>query len=111
MPCGASGCDQLPVRTIERSTTNSWKVRDWRVHRGGLLKTREALKAAILIILRAYKRFISPLLPGACRFEPTCSEYMAQAIEKNGILRGVYLGFKRLMRCHPFCDGGLDPVP
>ncbi len=69
------------------------------------------MKAVILWILRAYKRYISPWLPTACRFEPTCSEYMYQAIEKKGVLRGLYFGIRRLLRCHPFCAGGFDPVP
>ena len=68
------------------------------------------MQALILFLLRAYKRLISPLLPSACRYEPTCSEYMFQAVEKYGAMRGVWLGFKRLMRCHPFHEGGFDPV-
>jgi hypothetical protein len=63
-----------------------------------------------LKILRIYKRWISPMLPSACRFYPTCSEYMMEAIEKHGVLRGVGLGARRLLRCHPFCEGGFDPV-
>jgi putative membrane protein insertion efficiency factor len=69
------------------------------------------MKAAILLILRSYKRYLSPLIPASCRFEPTCSLYMYQAIEKKGVSRGIFLGFRRLLRCHPFCRGGLDPVP
>jgi putative membrane protein insertion efficiency factor len=69
------------------------------------------MKTAILWILRVYKRYISPLIPAACRFEPTCSVYMYEAIEKKGVMRGLYLGVKRLIRCHPFCAGGFDPVP
>ncbi len=69
------------------------------------------MKGAILWLLRGYKRYISPLLPNACRFEPTCSVYVYQAIEKKGVPRGLYLGIKRLLRCHPFCAGGYDPVP
>jgi hypothetical protein len=57
-----------------------------------------------------YKRWISPLLPSACRFEPTCSVYMTQAIEKYGVVRGVAKGLRRIARCHPFHEGGLDPV-
>jgi hypothetical protein len=63
-----------------------------------------------LTLLRFYKRWISPLLPSACRFEPTCSVYMAQAIEKHGVPRGVAMGLRRLGRCHPFHAGGFDPV-
>ncbi|PYL83759.1 MAG: membrane protein insertion efficiency factor YidD, partial [Verrucomicrobia bacterium] len=54
---------------------------------------------------------ISPLLPPMCRFEPTCSMYMTQAIEKYGVGRGVWLGVRRLSRCHVFNPGGWDPVP
>ncbi len=69
------------------------------------------MKGLVLALLRAYKRFISPLLPPLCRFEPTCSVYVYQAIEKRGLLGGLYLGVKRLLRCHPFSAGGVDPVP
>jgi uncharacterized protein len=69
------------------------------------------MKAIILFLLRGYKRFISPMLPASCRFEPTCSVYMYEAVEKKGVLKGLYLGIKRLLRCHPFCRGGFDPVP
>jgi putative membrane protein insertion efficiency factor len=62
-------------------------------------------------VLRFYKRFISPMLPPMCRFEPTCSMYMMQAIEKYGVPRGVWLGMRRLSRCHVFNPGGWDPVP
>jgi putative membrane protein insertion efficiency factor len=68
--------------------------------------------AAVLIgLLRLYKRFISPLLPPACRFAPTCSEYAMQAIAKHGALRGGILAAKRLAKCHPLHPGGFDPVP
>ena len=69
------------------------------------------MRAAMVFLLRAYKRFLSPLLPPMCRFEPTCSMYMMQAIEKHGLLRGGWLGIKRLSRCHAFNPGGWDPVP
>jgi putative membrane protein insertion efficiency factor len=60
--------------------------------------------------LRFYKFWISPLLPSACRFHPTCSEYMMEAIQKHGAARGVWMGIRRLARCHPFHQGGFDPV-
>lgn len=69
------------------------------------------MKRITLGIIRLYQRFISPLLPGACRFYPTCSHYTYQAIEKYGVLKGGLLGLKRLARCHPFNPGGYDPVP
>lgn len=64
----------------------------------------------ILALLSGYKSWISPLLPSACRFHPTCSEYMMQAVRKHGVARGVWLGLRRLSRCHPWNPGGLDPV-
>lgn len=64
----------------------------------------------ILAALAAYKRWISPLLPPACRYYPTCSDYMAEAVRKHGPALGVWMGLKRLARCHPFHAGGLDPV-
>lgn len=69
------------------------------------------LTRAILAALRFYKRAISPLLPPACRFEPTCSEYAAQAVDAHGPLRGGWLALRRLFRCHPFGGSGWDPVP
>lgn len=69
-----------------------------------------AASCALIAILRLYKRWISPMLPSACRFYPTCSEYMILAIERHGLLRGIGLGTKRLLRCHPFHEGGFDPV-
>ncbi len=68
-------------------------------------------RRAAVTMLRAYKRWMSPWLPPACRFAPTCSEYMAEAVETHGLTRGVWLGVKRLARCHPFHPGGYDPVP
>ena len=64
----------------------------------------------IVAILRLYKLMVSPMLPSSCRYYPTCSDYMSQAVEKYGPVRGVWMGMKRLSRCHPFHEGGLDPV-
>ncbi|NIM19335.1 MAG: membrane protein insertion efficiency factor YidD [Candidatus Latescibacteria bacterium] len=72
------------------------------------------LKKKIRIIaitgIRIYQRSISPLLPQSCRFYPSCSEYAAQAIEKYGLWRGAVLSARRLSRCHPWHEGGFDPV-
>jgi len=62
-------------------------------------------------LIAAYKRLLSPVLPPACRFVPTCSEYAAAAIEKHGPLRGVFLAVRRIVRCAPWHPGGFDPVP
>ena len=68
------------------------------------------MRQVLIAVLRLYKRFLSPMLPSACRFHPTCSEYMREAIERYGAARGVMLGVRRLLRCHPFHAGGFDPV-
>lgn len=65
----------------------------------------------LILLLRGYKRVLSPWLPPACRFEPTCSVYAVEAIELHGTRRGSALALRRLARCHPFCRGGFDPVP
>lgn len=69
------------------------------------------IKKVLKRLLWLYKAAISPVLPPSCRFYPTCSDYAGQAIESHGALRGVFLAFKRLLRCHPFYPGGFDPVP
>ena len=68
------------------------------------------MQPMILAALAAYKRWISPLLPPACRYYPTCSDYMAEAVRKHGPALGVWMGLRRLARCHPFHAGGFDPV-
>ena len=68
---------------------------------------RRVLRAAI----RFYQLFVSPLLPASCRFSPTCSHYMAEAVAAHGAVRGTGLGLRRILRCHPFHRGGYDPVP
>jgi putative membrane protein insertion efficiency factor len=69
------------------------------------------MKPAVLALIRFYKRNVSPGLPSACRFHPTCSEYTYQAIDKYGVLKGGWLGAKRIVRCNPLNPGGVDPVP
>jgi putative membrane protein insertion efficiency factor len=65
----------------------------------------------LLALIAAYKRRLSPLLPPACRYLPTCSDYMAEAVQVHGPLRGLWLGSRRLCRCHPWGGHGWDPVP
>jgi putative membrane protein insertion efficiency factor len=61
--------------------------------------------------VRAYRYFLSPWLGSACRFEPTCSRYALDALDLHGAAQGSYLAARRVLRCHPWCDGGIDPVP
>jgi uncharacterized protein len=67
-------------------------------------------KSMLIGLVKGYKYLISPLLPPSCRFYPTCSVYTIEAIEKYGAMRGALLGLARILRCHPFCRGGYDPV-
>ena len=69
------------------------------------------LRRFVLVAIRAYQRWISPALGQRCRFAPSCSQYTAQAISAHGLLRGTWLGLRRLSRCHPWNAGGYDPVP
>ena len=69
------------------------------------------IRALLLGLIGLYRRLVSPLLPQACRFYPTCSAYAAEAVRRHGALRGGFLTVKRLARCHPLCEGGVDLVP
>lgn len=69
------------------------------------------MKRALIWLIAFYQKQISPLLPGSCRFVPTCSEYAIEAIRTWGVLRGLGLSIWRILRCNPFCKGGYDPVP
>lgn len=64
-----------------------------------------------ILPIRFYQRYISPMLPPACRFTPTCSQYAVEALQKYGPLKGLYLAVKRILRCHPWGGSGYDPVP
>lgn len=69
------------------------------------------LKTLIISLVRGYQVFISPLmLPGKCKFTPTCSTYFIQAVEKYGPFKGSLLGIRRILKCHPFHEGGYDPL-
>mgnify|MGYP001031577053 CR=1 FL=1 len=69
------------------------------------------MRKVILVLINFYQKYISPLKPPTCRFEPTCSTYTYQAVEKFGVFKGLLLGFWRILRCNPLSKGGLDPVP
>ncbi len=69
------------------------------------------MKKIALFLIKLYKKYISPLLPNACRFYPTCSEYTYMAIDRFGFIKGSFLGTKRILKCQPFCKGGIDEVP
>ena len=73
-------------------------------------KVGDIIKNILLGSIKLYKYAISPLLPDSCRFVPTCSEYSAEAIERYGAVKGSYLSVRRILRCHPFHNGGYDPV-
>ena len=69
------------------------------------------MKVILLLLIRFYRGFLSPLKPPSCRYIPTCSEYAMIAVEKYGAAKGSLLAIKRILRCHPFHEGGYDPVP
>lgn len=97
------------------SNTNKW-LRSWGAcsnHRGLPVEGgwRLAGRKTVVLSLIGYRRFISPFLPPACRFYPTCSVYGAEAVAQHGVARGLLLTVTRVLRCHPFNRGGYDPVP
>ncbi|MEO8226047.1 MAG: membrane protein insertion efficiency factor YidD [Gemmatimonadota bacterium] len=76
-----------------------------------MLSPREIPRLVVALPIRVYRRFISPALPPSCRFTPSCSSYALEAITRYGAVRGTWLAARRLVRCHPFNPGGVDPVP
>ncbi|MBE6317386.1 MAG: membrane protein insertion efficiency factor YidD [Bacteroidales bacterium] len=72
---------------------------------------RKIFRYILILPIRFYQLCISPLFPPACRFTPTCSHYAIEAIKKHGAIKGLWLAIKRISRCHPWGDGGYDPVP
>lgn len=76
-----------------------------------IFRTHNPVALLVLLLIRGYKTIISPFFPNTCRFYPTCSEYMTEAIQSHGVLRGGWMGLKRIGRCHPLHPGGFDPVP
>lgn len=79
---------------------------------GPLAEPRPGLLARLAVgLVRGYQRWLSPLLPPMCRYQPTCSQYTLEALERYGLVRGLWLGLRRILRCNPFFPGGPDPVP
>jgi putative membrane protein insertion efficiency factor len=68
-------------------------------------------RALEVLVIRGYQRVVSPVLPSSCRFWPSCSQYTLEAVDRYGVIRGTWLGLRRIARCHPFHPGGFDPVP
>ena len=75
------------------------------------MRANRLLRALPIAVIRFYRYFVSPLIPPSCRFQPTCSEYMIEAIAQHGVIKGLWLGTKRISKCRPGHPGGYDPVP
>ena len=75
------------------------------------MTVKEILSLPLILLVRFYQKFISPYKPSCCRFTPTCSQYAPEALRKYGPLKGSWLAFKRIIRCHPWGGSGYDPVP
>ncbi len=98
---------QIEEAGLKPGTTSGMEVSD-----GGASAAKNVGVRVALFALRCYKAYLSVLFAGTCRFEPTCSQYAYQAIERFGVFRGMWLGSKRLARCHPFSGKfGFDPIP
>ena len=69
------------------------------------------MRMLLVMCIRLYRIVISPILPPRCRFQPSCSEYALQAVQRYGAIRGSWYAIRRLLRCHPFAQGGYDPLP
>lgn len=69
------------------------------------------MKTLLMLLIRGYRVLISPLFPPCCRYQPTCSQYALEAVERFGAFKGGWLAIRRILRCHPFHPGGYDPVP
>jgi len=69
------------------------------------------MRRLVLLLIKGYQVFLSPVLPRSCRFYPSCSQYTFEAVERFGVMKGLWLGAKRILKCHPLHPGGYDPVP
>ena len=96
--------------SIPRLGSVSEEQTDLAVNEEKTEKKRNPISLFMIILIKGYQNFISPMFPAHCRFYPTCSAYFIQALEKYGFFKGSYLGIKRILRCHPFNPGGYDPL-
>lgn len=78
---------------------------------GRVAKLKDAPRTVVLVLVRFYRSYVSPLFPPTCRYVPTCSEYAMIALQKYGFIKGSWLAIRRICRCHPWHPGGYDPVP
>lgn len=93
------------MRTVSSKSPHS------SIGRGFWGKIAKQVDHGVVFLLLGYRSYVSPLLPPACRFYPTCSTYTLEAVRKYGAAKGTWLGFRRILRCHPWNPGGYDPVP
>jgi len=111
-PAPASGgCVGLAGECTGASRPHSTARRAAGGARGSATSGLGLMRALLIGVIRLYRLLVSPLLPGACRFYPSCSEYAEQALRRYGVLKGGALALRRLLRCHPWHPGGIDPVP
>lgn len=108
---GKRGVSQRAADALEATGASSEQPRSRFTVHGSRFSVAELPRRALAVFIRAYQLVVSPALPPACRFTPTCSQYAIDAIRRYGALRGSWLAARRLARCHPFHPGGFDPVP
>src|SRR5262245_25367270 len=112
---GAPGSCLDGGKTLAVSMSSSCRAGKCSMHRSHIskLNTSPFSPAAVIVLglLRLYKVLLSPLFAGSCRFYPSCADYMREAVEVHGVTKGVWMGTRRLARCHPLGSQGVDPVP
>jgi putative membrane protein insertion efficiency factor len=106
--CHAGKCSMHPSQASKSTTPRPSSEADLLAAAG---LARPLASAVALGLLKVYKRLFSPLFTGSCRLYPSCSDYMAEAIDRHGLVKGSWLGCRRLARCHPLGGHGVDPVP
>lgn len=108
---GDSGQDVESRRREEASAAGPSSARPVPNPESRVSSVLRVLAWPLIMLVRGYQLFLSPLLPPACRYTPSCSAYAVEALQRHGALRGSWLAARRIARCHPFTPGGYDPVP